>query len=81
MAMCKIHHAAYDQHLISVTAEYRVAVLRSVLEEFDGPMLRHGLQEIDGWPIQLPRRRAELPDRDLLAQCHARFITYGGART
>jgi putative restriction endonuclease len=37
MAMCKIHHAAYDQHLISVTAEYREAVLRSVLEDFDGP--------------------------------------------
>jgi predicted restriction endonuclease len=58
MAMCKVHHAAYDQHLISVTAEYRVAVLRSA-----------------------PRRGAELPDRDLLAQRHARFITYGGART
>jgi putative restriction endonuclease len=55
--------------------------LRSVLEEFDGPMLRHGLQEIDGWPIQFSRRRAELPDRDLLAQRHAHFITYGGART
>ncbi|MGH8824436.1 MAG: HNH endonuclease [Jiangellaceae bacterium] len=79
MAMCKIHHAAYDQHLISVTSGYRIAVLRSVLEEFDGPMLRHGLQEIDGLPIQLPKRRAELPDRDLLAQRHARFVTYGGA--
>jgi putative restriction endonuclease len=55
--------------------------LRSVLEDFDGPMLRHGLQEIDGWPIQLPRRRAGLPDRDVLAQRHARFIAHGGART
>jgi putative restriction endonuclease len=74
MAMCKIHHAAYDQYLISVTPDYRVAVLPQVLEEEDGPMLRHGLQEADGIQIQLPRRMAELPDRDLLAQRHARFV-------
>jgi putative restriction endonuclease len=76
IAMCKIHHAAYDQYLISVTADYRVAVLPDVLDEEDGPMLRHGLQEIHGANIHLPRRPAELPDRDLLAQRHARFMTH-----
>jgi putative restriction endonuclease len=74
MAMCKIHHAAYDQDLISVTQGYRVEVLPAVLEESDGPMLRHGLQEVHGWRIQLPKRRAELPDRDLLGERHAAFV-------
>jgi putative restriction endonuclease len=74
MAMCKIHHAAYDQDLLSVTQDHRVEVLPAVLEESDGPMLRHGLQEVHGWRIQLPKRRTELPDRDLLAERHAAFV-------
>jgi putative restriction endonuclease len=75
MAMCKIHHAAYDAHLIGVSPDYRVEVSQSVLDDDDGPMLQHGLQEIHGWGIQLPKRRAELPDRDLLAQRHAVFAS------
>lgn len=78
LAMCKIHHAAYDQHLISVTSAYTVEVRPSVLEEDDGPMLLHGLQEVHGWGIELPRRRAELPDRDLLAERHAQFTAVAG---
>jgi putative restriction endonuclease len=79
MAMCKIHHAAYDAYLISVTPDYRVDVATSVLEEADGPMLQHGLKEVHGWSIQLPRRRAEIPDRDLLAQRHSRYLSRVGA--
>lgn len=73
MAMCKIHHAAYDDRLISVTPDYRVEVRQSVLDEPDGPMLEHGFKDIHGWRIHLPRRRSELPDRDLLAQRHSGF--------
>ncbi len=73
MAMCKIHHAAYDSRLISVTPDYRVEVRPSVLDEPDGPMLEHGFKDIHGWRIHLPRRRSEMPDRDLLAQRHAAF--------
>ena len=45
-----------------------------LLEAIDGPMLRHGLQEVHGWRIQAPKRPAELPDRDLLAERHAAFM-------
>lgn len=74
LAMCKIHHAAYDADFISVTPDYRVDVATSILEEADGPMLQHGLKDIHGWSIRLPRRAAELPDRDLLAQRHERYL-------
>jgi len=40
----KIHHAAYDTNIVGVDPDYRVHVRRDVLEEHDGPMLRHGLQ-------------------------------------
>jgi putative restriction endonuclease len=43
-------------------------VRRDVLEEEDGPMLRHGLQELQGMNIHLPHRAALRPDREALAR-------------
>ena len=74
LAMCKFHHAAYDQGLLSITPEYRVEVKPSVLLESEGPMLLHGLQEVDGWAIELPRRRVQHPDRQLLLARHSNFL-------
>jgi len=73
LALCKIHHAAYDQNMLGVSPDYRVAVNRSLLDEVDGPMLRHGIQEMHGREIVLPRRRADRPDRDGLAWRWERF--------
>jgi putative restriction endonuclease len=74
LAMCKIHHAAYDQNLLSITPEYRVQIKPSVLLESDGPMLLHGLQETDGWAIELPRKKLEHPDQQLLLERHVNFL-------
>ncbi len=73
MAMCKIHHAAYDAGIMGVSPAYRVEVREDVLQEVDGPMLRHGLQEVHGWRLEVPRRLAERPDRNRLAERYARF--------
>jgi putative restriction endonuclease len=70
LSLCKIHHAAYDRNLLGISPAYRVEINRSLLEEIDGPMLKHGLQEMHGTMIQLPSRRSEQPDRKRLA---ARF--------
>lgn len=70
LSLCKIHHAAYDRNLLGISPEYRVEINRSLLEEIDGPMLKHGLQEMHGTTIQLPARRTERPERERLA---ARF--------
>jgi len=67
------HHAAYDQNMLGVSPDYRVSINREVLEEVDGPMLRHGLQEMHGRTITLPARRTDRPDRDLLAWRWERF--------
>lgn len=73
LALCKIHHAAYDQNILGVTPDYRVQVRSDVLEEIDGPMLKHGIQEMHGRVLTLPARRADAPDRGLLAWRHERF--------
>lgn len=73
LAMCKIHHAAYDQNMLGVTPDGEVRIADHLLEEVDGPMLRYGLQEMDRRSLSVPRRRVDRPDRDLLAWRYERF--------
>ena len=68
LSMCKIHHAAYDTDILGISPDYKVHISRSVLAEHDGPMLLHGLQELDGAGIILPARSVDHPNRDRLAQ-------------
>lgn len=76
MAMCKIHHAAYDRKIIGITPDYEVRVNEQVLAEVDGPMLRHGIQDFHGQSLMaLPIRRSERPDRALLEQRYRAFLS------
>ncbi len=77
LALCKIHHAAFDVGIFGVDpVGARVVVRDDVLREVDGPMLRYGLQEIDGQRLRLPRARRDQPDLDLLT---ARFAAFRAA--
>jgi putative restriction endonuclease len=74
LALCKIHHAAYDQRILGIRPDYVIEIHQRLLDELDGPMLRYGLQEHHGKPLmRLPRRRADLPDRDRLEERYAQF--------
>jgi putative restriction endonuclease len=66
IALCSLHHAAFDAHLIAVRPDYRVEVREDVLHETDGPMLVHGLQGFNGQLIRLPRVERQRPDRERL---------------
>ena len=66
LALCKIHHAAFDQNILGVSPDLRIGVRADILREVDGPMLRHGLQDLDGIRLQVPRQRASGPDPDRL---------------
>ncbi|MGF1645986.1 MAG: HNH endonuclease [Kineosporiaceae bacterium] len=74
LALCKIHHAAYDRDILGIRPDLVVEVHARLLAEIDGPMLRHGLQDHHGRPLMVvPRRRADRPDPDRLADRYARF--------
>jgi putative restriction endonuclease len=75
LSLCKIHHAAYDQSIIGIDQDCRVHIRRDILEERDGPMLRHGLQELDGSTLTLPARRRDHPDRDRLKERFSLFLS------
>lgn len=75
MAMCKIHHAAYDQDFLGVSPDYVVHINERLLADRDGPMLQFGLQAMNGKSLELPNRRDDRPDRDYLAERFARFAS------
>ena len=74
LALCKIHHGAFDANLMGISPDYKISIRQSVLETFDGPTLQHSLKEMDGEKLrQLPPRKEQLPDSDLLAERFEEF--------
>ncbi len=74
MALCKIHHAAFDRHILGVRPDLVVTVREDVLAEVDGPMLRHGLQQMAGVRLEVPRSRADQPDKNRLEERYQLFL-------
>ncbi len=68
-----IYRDVNDRGILGVRRDYVVEVRADVLLEVDGPMLKHGIQDVHGWNLELPRRISERPDRDLLAQRYGAF--------
>jgi putative restriction endonuclease len=62
LALCAIHHLAFDRNLLGVDPTGEVHIAHRLLNEIDGPMLRTGLQGFHGARIALPRRHDERPD-------------------
>lgn len=74
LALCKIHHAAYDARILGVTPDLVVRIRGDILDETDGPLLEHGLKGLHDQPLrQVPTSPREQPDRDLLALRYERF--------
>ena len=68
LALCKLHHAAFDRSFFAVRPDYVIEVRPSILRESDGPMLVVGLQQIHGMRVELPTRAQDLPDPLRLAR-------------
>jgi putative restriction endonuclease len=74
LALCTIHHRAYDHDLVGISPDYRVHVAPRLLEEDDGPMLDL-LKRAQGGRIVVPHAMRSRPDPDLLAQRFEGFRT------
>jgi putative restriction endonuclease len=77
IAMCAIHHRAFDSFVLGVRPDYVIEVRRDVLDEVDGPTLQHALQGVHGSDLLLPSRRSARPDPELLEARHERFLAAG----
>lgn len=74
LALCKIHHAAYDRDLLGISPDLEVKINSRLLHEVDGPMLKHGLQEMHGRTLTVPARAADQPARENLDFRFQQFV-------
>jgi len=73
LALCRLHHAAFDNHILGVRPDYVIEIRRDILEEVDGPMLVHGLQGFDGRSIEVPASPRLRPDPARLTERYETF--------
>ena len=70
--LSKIHHAAFDAHLIGIDPDYSIHVADRLMSHNDGPMLE-ALKHLNHSKLHLPTRARDRPDRDRLAVRFERF--------
>jgi putative restriction endonuclease len=73
IALCKLHHAAFDGLFIGISPDHIIQVRPDLLAEEDGPMLLHGLQGLNGKKIVLPHTIAAQPNPELLDRRFSEF--------
>lgn len=67
-------------HIVWIGPDLVVEVRHNILQEVDGPMLRHGLQDLQGTKLLvLPSRRIQHQDPGSLAERYALFRSAGCA--
>lgn len=74
LSLCKIHHSAFDTFIIGINPDYKIKVRNDILCEADGPMLKHGIQSLEGQKIILPSSSKNWPDRERLDYRYQLFL-------
>lgn len=76
LALCKIHHSAYDANILGVDPDLLIHVREDILHETDGPMLEHGLKNMAHRRIRVPRIIGNRPNPEYLED---RFLKFAAA--
>ena len=74
LALCKLHHAAYDNLILGVTPDYIIQVRNEILNEQGGAMLEYGLHALQDEKISLPDEEKNWPAPDALVWRYDRYI-------
>jgi putative restriction endonuclease len=75
LPLSKVHHAAFDAHLIGIDMDFKIHIAPQLLAQKDGPILE-AIKSVNGQQIRLPARKADFPDRDRLEM---RFLKFKAA--
>ncbi len=73
LALCTLHHAAFDRLFLGVRPDYVIEVRPDILSEGDGPTLVHAIQRLHGSRIVMPASRNDRPDPNLLEVRYSQF--------
>jgi len=77
LALCKIHHAAFDNNFIGINPDYIIKIRTDLLNEPDGPMLKYGIQSLNNSKIILPVNKKNWPDKERLEIRYSFFLSAG----
>jgi putative restriction endonuclease len=77
LALCKLHHAAFDVNIVGVRPDLVLEVRHDVLAEIDGPMLLHGLQGLQGNHLVVPHAVTNRPNPSFLEERYELFRQAG----
>ena len=73
LALCKLHHAAFDKNFLGIRPDYEIEVRPDLLDEEDGPTLLHAIQGMHGETLILPQKEDARPDPERLAARYEEF--------
>ena len=73
LPLSKLHHAAFDAHLLGISPDYEINVSKRLMSIRDGPTVE-ALKQLDKCRINLPRRPQDRPDPERLEQRYAEFV-------
>lgn len=68
LALCSLHHNAFDRFLIDVDDDYRVELSPNLRRRRDGPLFRQAFLERHGEPLHLPSNARDLPKLEFLRE-------------
>lgn len=68
LALCRLHHSAFDRHILGVRPDLQIEIRPDVLRAPDGPDLVHGLQGFHGARLFVPRPEPLRPDPEFLEE-------------
>lgn len=74
LALCKIHHAAFDNNFIGINSDFQIKIREDLLTEIDGPMLKYGIQSLNNSKLILPSNKINWPDRERLERRFSTFL-------
>ena len=74
LALCKIHHAAFDAGLLAITEDFRVAISQRIMSNDAGEAVDHALRKFHGQSLEvIPGAKNLRPRSDLLRIAIDRF--------
>ena len=74
IALSKLHHTAYDRHLIGIDRDFNIHVSDEVMAEADGPLLEESIKGLQGRKLIIPTQKALQPNKDYLEERFEEFL-------
>lgn len=79
LALCKLHHTAYDRDLLGISPEYEIQIRPDLLTtNHHSASLQVNFLDFHGKPLRVPDTSTHWPDRDRLAARFTQFATSSG---